>query len=110
MHYGGRLPDAEKTSQGCNSGVTVSTAILSRLVGRPTEPRLSSRDPPNQNTREVLMTTPVPPACAICQDTGWMPTTKETDSGPTQGVARCECYKRARQPRLLEFARIPARY
>ena len=26
------------------------------------------------------------------------------------GVVRCECYKRARTPRLLEFARIPPRY
>lgn len=35
-----------------------------------------------------------------------MPATKDDASG----VARCECYKRARSPRLLEFARIPPRY
>lgn len=49
---------------------------------------------------------PVPPACTICSDSGWMPTS--TDG--TDGVKRCDCYKRARIPRLFEFARIPPHY
>jgi DNA replication protein DnaC len=35
-----------------------------------------------------------------------MPVTKDGASG----VARCECYKRGRSSRLLEYARIPPRY
>lgn len=49
---------------------------------------------------------PIPPSCSQCQDTGWMP----TKDGAQTGVVRCECYKRARTPRLVEFARIPPRY
>ena len=49
---------------------------------------------------------PVPPSCSECQDTGWLPTSKDDQTG----VQRCECYKRARAPRLVEFARIPPRY
>src|SRR5882724_11039713 len=46
------------------------------------------------------------PGCSICNDTGWMRTTTETDSG----VTRCDCYKQARIPRLGDYARIPPRY
>src|SRR5260370_2297868 len=41
--------------------------------------------------------------CTICGGTGWQPT-------PDRRVKRCDCVLAARSSRLLEAARIPARY
>jgi DNA replication protein DnaC len=44
--------------------------------------------------------------CPLCGGTGW----QSVDKHGVPGVARCECTKRDRLERLMEFARIPARY
>lgn len=44
--------------------------------------------------------------CPQCGGTGWA----RVQRGGADGVARCECRKRSRSERLLQFARIPARY
>jgi DNA replication protein DnaC len=41
--------------------------------------------------------------CTICGGTGWKPT-------PDRRVTRCDCKLRSRTGRLMEMARIPARY
>ena len=45
-------------------------------------------------------------ACSVCNDSGW---TEVVESGVLQ-VKRCDCYKHKLRDRLLELARIPARY
>ncbi len=44
--------------------------------------------------------------CQICGDTGW----KTVVSDKSRKAVRCECMLRARNQRLVEQARIPARY
>ena len=46
------------------------------------------------------------PSCPRCNDTGWMPSSKDG----RRGVVRCDCYKQARIPRLVEYARIPPHF
>jgi DNA replication protein DnaC len=44
--------------------------------------------------------------CSICADTGW----KDIVINGEKRVTRCDCFLRNRAPRLLQQARIPARY
>ena len=44
------------------------------------------------------------PECLLCGDTGWI------ESGHDGRMVRCQCFLQARSSRLLEAARIPARY
>lgn len=44
--------------------------------------------------------------CALCDGTGWAPSTDAAD----RSVRRCECRAEARQQRLVTRARIPRRY
>jgi DNA replication protein DnaC len=48
----------------------------------------------------------IPMACARCDDTGWRP----VDRDGVRRVERCECWVEALSGRLLQEARIPARY
>jgi DNA replication protein DnaC len=44
--------------------------------------------------------------CSVCNDTGWKNVTVEGE----KRVTRCDCFLTKRGPRLLQQARIPARY
>lgn len=44
--------------------------------------------------------------CSTCGGTGWLRVSRDG----VEGVVRCECIKSARGDRLLETAKIPARY
>ncbi len=46
------------------------------------------------------------PNCALCDGTGWRP----VERGEVSGVERCSCDEVERPGRLLESARIPARF
>lgn len=46
------------------------------------------------------------PNCALCDGTGW----RHVVLGDVSAVERCECHKANRPARLLEAARIPARF
>lgn len=48
----------------------------------------------------------IPMACARCDDTGWRP----VDRDGVRRVERCVCWIEASSQRLLDQARIPARY
>ncbi len=46
------------------------------------------------------------PNCALCDGTGW----RHLERNGVSAVERCECHKAGRPARLLESARIPARF
>src|SRR5690242_2621372 len=46
------------------------------------------------------------PNCAFCDGTGW----REVKRGEVSGVERCQCNQLRGPARLLEAARIPARF
>ncbi len=52
------------------------------------------------------MSTPQQAACPVCGGSGW----KDIESGGARRVTRCDCVVGARAQRLLDRARIPARY
>jgi DNA replication protein DnaC len=49
------------------------------------------------------------PVCPLCEGSGWKPV-GGTGPGQPRRVTRCDCMAGARSQRLLEAARIPARY
>lgn len=46
------------------------------------------------------------PLCPVCKGTGW----KFVENEDGQAVTRCECFQKNRVERLIERAKIPARY
>ena len=49
------------------------------------------------------------PVCPLCEGSGWKPVSAAAPGQPRR-VTRCDCMAGARVQRLLEAARIPARY
>ncbi|MGH9556652.1 MAG: ATP-binding protein, partial [Terriglobales bacterium] len=52
------------------------------------------------------------PVCPLCEGSGWKPVAAAgpASRGGTRRVTRCDCMAGARTQRLLETARVPARY
>ena len=61
---------------------------------------------PGPAGRKPDVSTPEQAVCPQCGGTGW----KEVGSGGARRVTRCDCVVGSRAQRLLERARIPARY